>query len=75
MLFRSATSWAIYFFCLLSNTFPDFGFVGRSVGKEKKPKRKWRSLDLGGLVPQHAKYAGPGNDKTWLNSNITAKKR
>ena len=26
-------------FCLLSNTFPDFGSVGRSVGKEKKPKK------------------------------------
>ena len=27
------------FFVLLSNTFPDFGSVGRSVGKEKKPKK------------------------------------
>ena len=27
------------FFGLLSNAFPDFGSVGRSVGKEKKPKK------------------------------------
>ena len=32
VLFGSATSMAIYFFCLLSNAFPDFGSVGRSVG-------------------------------------------
>ena len=51
MLFRSVTSQAIYFF-FVSNAFPDFGFVGRSVGKIK-PKKKWRSLELGGLVPQH----------------------
>ena len=38
VLFRSATSLAIYFFCLLSNAFPDFGSVGRSIGEEKKPK-------------------------------------
>ena len=41
MLFGSAISKAIlYFFCLLSNTFPDFGSVGRLVGKEKTPKKK-----------------------------------
>ena len=28
------------FFGLLSNAFPDFGSVGRSVGKGKKPKKK-----------------------------------
>ena len=28
------------FFCLLSNAFPDFGSVGRSVGKGKRPKKK-----------------------------------
>ena len=40
VLFRSAISQAIYFlFCLLSNAFPDFGSVIRSVGKEKKPKK------------------------------------
>ena len=39
VLFRSATSQAIYLFCLLSNAFPDFGSVGLSVGKEKKPKK------------------------------------
>ena len=29
------------------------GPVGRSVGKEKKAPRKWRSLELGGPVPQY----------------------
>ena len=60
MLFGSATSKAIYFFCLLSNAFPDFGSVGRSVGRseteEKTPKKKkkWRrSLELEGQVPRH----------------------
>ena len=45
------------FFCLLSNAFPDFGSVIRSVGKEKKKpkkKKKMESLELGGPVPQHA---------------------
>ena len=28
----------ITFFCLLSNAFPDFESVGRSVGKEKSQK-------------------------------------
>ena len=28
------------FFCLLSNAFPGFGSVGRSVGKEKSQKKK-----------------------------------
>ena len=47
-----------YFFCLLSNAFPDFGSVGRKrkKAKEKKPKKKkkWRrSLELGGPVPQY----------------------
>ena len=41
MLFGSAMSKAtLYFFCLLSNAFPDFGSVGRFVGKEKTPKKK-----------------------------------
>ena len=43
-------------FCLLSSAFPDFGSVGRLVGKEKTPKKKkkWRrSLELDGLVPRH----------------------
>ena len=41
MLFGSAISKAIlYFFCLLSNAFPDFGSVGQLVGKEKTPKKK-----------------------------------
>ena len=53
VLFRSATSWAIYFFCLLSNAFPGFRSVGRAVGKEKKSQQIWRSLELGGLVPQY----------------------
>ena len=43
----------LFVLCLLSNAFPDFGSVGRSVGKEKTPKKKWRSLELGGLVPRH----------------------
>ena len=38
VLFRSATSYAIYFFCLLSNAFPDFGSVGRKRKKAKKKK-------------------------------------
>ena len=41
------------FFCLQSNAFPDFGSVGRSIGKEKKAKKWRKSLELGGLVPQH----------------------
>ena len=36
VLFGRATSKAIYFFCLLSNAFPDLGSVDRSIGKEKK---------------------------------------
>ena len=41
MLFGSAISKAIlYFFCLLSIAFPDFGSVGQLVGKEKMPKKK-----------------------------------
>ena len=39
VLFRSATSWAIYCFCLLSNAFPDFGSVGRKRKKAKKKKK------------------------------------
>ena len=38
VLFRSATSYAIYFFCLLSNVFPDFGSVSRKRKKAKKKK-------------------------------------
>ena len=60
VLFRSGTSQAIYFFRLLSNPFPDFGSIGRSVGNEKMPpppppppqKKLRRSLE-------------PGKDKTW----------
>ena len=40
VLFGRATSKAIYFFCLLSNAFPDLGSVGRSIGKEKNAKEK-----------------------------------
>ena len=42
MLFGSATSKTIYFFCLLSNAFPDhdFGSVGSSLGIEKTPPQK-----------------------------------
>ena len=37
------------FFCLLSNAFPDFGSVGRSVGKGKKTK----NIEKKSQVPQH----------------------
>ena len=44
------------FFCLLSNAFPDFGSVGRLVGRSEKKKgknKKWRRSPELGLVPQH----------------------
>ena len=42
-----------FFFCLLSNAFPDFGSVGRKRKKAKKKKKKMEKSRNGGLVPQY----------------------
>ena len=51
MLFKKGLPLSAFTFLFCSNAFPDFGSVGRK--RKKKQKKKWRSLELGSLVPQH----------------------
>ena len=60
-------------FFVLSNVFPDFGSVGRSVGKEKTPKKMEKKSRT--RRPGTSAHAEPRNDKTRLNSNVKSEKR
>ena len=63
------------FFGLLSNAFPGFGSVGRSVGKEKSQKKRRRSLELGGPVPQHSNMRSLEMTRRDINSNVNSEKK
>ena len=65
----------LLFFCLLSNAFPDFGSVIRSVRKEKKPKKWRRSLELGGLVPRHNNMRSLVITRRGYDSNMNSVKK
>ena len=54
--FNSLRPSPFFFFRLLSNTFPDFGSVGRKRKKRPKNKRKGEEVWNSAPVPQHNIY-------------------